>query len=718
MKFNRNALLFVVLLMVVGNSQAHTLEQEYYINNLKMTVQELYDNADAYYKMSVAPIEQQLNAMPPDVSKEQLDAMIAQRDKYIDEQENLTAEFSKIRPTINSYLSTLLSSRCDPQAVEALKGYSDPLSSDQLDLLSQYERYSLDLKAPLEVLKSELERNGWAKLDENSAALQQFDKVWDNAPYILYIAKGSGDGISFLNDIVKKVILLRMRGFANSKTDVEQMILNLTPSTSQTTNPAQHIELINRGTAMSQRLVEFKNLIGKLDGQLSAISNTNEQFNELGQQRYDVVENWYDMREELDSVLLDACKYCLSQPCDTIGAYTWLRGEVEPMLEMVYHKSYKARRDSYLTLMADYDRYSIEIGSFLNSVKIYTKAGQVTDDTKKDIISLLQSLDYYKNYYVKSKEPKEVSSPYLDGIISEFEQMWDDNFSGGDEEFKSLFEKIRGDVLYYSSLNRDEIIRKKIDTSRESLLKSKGKVKVNGASFKMIPVDGGTFTMGEGQDAHKVTLSSYFIGQTEVTQGLWKSVMGNNPSYYYFYDGSSCPVECVSWEDCQEFIKKLNQITGMYFRVPTEAEWEFAARGGNKSRGYIYSGGNEIDNVCWYNDNSGCHHFMCFMKCPNNEAIHMNLYGGDHSRQVKKKNPNELELFDMSGNVWEWCQDWYDDNYYHNSPSLNPIGASSGTLRVIRGGGWDSESSNCRVFSRSYSEPGRSHKSLGFRLAL
>lgn len=718
MKFNRNALLFVVLLMVVGNSQAQTLEQEYYINNLKMTVQELYDNADAYYKMSVAPVQEQLNAIPPDVSKEQLNAMIAQHDSFSKEQQKLTSEFSEIRTTVRDYLSKLLSSPCDPQAVAALKNYSDPLLGDQLELLNQYESYALGMKAPLDALKSELESNGWGKLDESSVALQQFDKVWDNASYILYVANGRGKGVPFLNDIVKRVISLRMRGFANSKTDIEQMLLNLTPSNSQATDPAQYIGQINRGITISKRLNELNQNIGKLNDQLSTISSTNEQFNELDKQRYDVVENWYDMREELDSVLLDACKYCLSQPCDTVGVYTWLRGEVEPMLEMVYHKSYKARRDSYLTLMADYDRYTIEISSFLNSMKIYTKAGHITDNTKKDIVSLLQSLDYYKNYYVKSKVPKEVSNPYLDGIISEFEQMWDDNFSGGDEEFKSLFEKIRGDVLYYSSLNRDEIIRKKIDTSRESLLKSKGKVKVNGASFKMIPVDGGTFTMGEGQDAHKVTLSSYFIGQTEVTQGLWKSVMGNNPSYYYFYDGSSCPVECVSWEDCQEFIKKLNQITGMYFRLPTEAEWEFAARGGNKSRGYIYSGGNEIDNVCWYNDNSGCHHFMCFMKCPNNEAIHMNLYGGDHSRQVKKKNPNELELFDMSGNVWEWCQDWYDDNYYHNSPSLNPIGASSGTLRVIRGGGWDSESSNCRVFSRSYSEPGRSHKSLGFRLAL
>ena len=219
----------------------------------------------------------------------------------------------------------------------------------------------------------------------------------------------------------------------------------------------------------------------------------------------------------------------------------------------------------------------------------------------------------------------------------------------------------------------------------------------------MVYVQGGTFTMGatneQGSDAedrekpaHNVTLSSYYIGKTEVTQELWQAVMGNNPSYF---KGNRKPVERVSWSECEAFITKLNSLTGKKFRLPTEAEWEFAARGGIKSKGYKYSGSNTLDDVAWYIDNSG-----------------------NTTHEVGTKSPNELGLYDMSGNVYEWCNDWYDFQYYSSSPSNHPTGPSSGTNRVRRGGCWYFNASYCRSSNRVSSSPGNRFDVLGLRLCL
>ena len=224
---------------------------------------------------------------------------------------------------------------------------------------------------------------------------------------------------------------------------------------------------------------------------------------------------------------------------------------------------------------------------------------------------------------------------------------------------------------------------------------------VNGVSFTMIPVEGGTFQMGstsgnsDEMPMHQVTVSSFSIGQTEVTQALWYAVMGTKPSWSTTYGlGDNYPAYYVSWNDCQTFITKLNQLTGKTFRLPTEAEWEYAARGGNKSNGYTYSGSNTIDEVAWYTSNSS-----------------------SKTHEVATKSPNELGIYDMSGNVWEWCQDWYSSSYYSSSPSSNPTGPTSGSRRVERGGCWGSDATGCRVAFRSYLTPTSSYDFLGFRLA-
>lgn len=223
----------------------------------------------------------------------------------------------------------------------------------------------------------------------------------------------------------------------------------------------------------------------------------------------------------------------------------------------------------------------------------------------------------------------------------------------------------------------------------------------NGVSFDMMKVEAGTFTMGATSEmkdpeddempAHQVTLTNgYYIGKTEVTQALWKAVMGNNPSEF---KGDNLPVECVSWNDCKEFISKLNSMTGENFRLPTEAEWEFAARGGNNSNHYQYSGSNNIDDVAWYVCNSG-----------------------DKTHAVATKQPNEIGIYDMSGNVLEWCADYWGN--YSSSSQTNPTGPSSGSCRVGRGGSWYDVARICRSSFRDGDDPDNLRIVLGFRLAL
>ena len=217
-------------------------------------------------------------------------------------------------------------------------------------------------------------------------------------------------------------------------------------------------------------------------------------------------------------------------------------------------------------------------------------------------------------------------------------------------------------------------------------------------SITMIYVEGGSFDMGsddgysDERPVHRVTLSDFYIGETVVTQELWIAIMGSNPSCFI---GANKPVEQVSWDDCQIFITKLNELTGKKFRLPTEAEWEYAARGGNKSKGYKYAGSNRFGAVAWHYDNSN-----------------------DKTHPVKKKQANELGLYDMSGNVWEWCQDLYDGSYYRVSPLINPTGPIiASSRRVIRGGSWGNDAGCCRVsYRHSETLLGFSHI-IGLRLA-
>ena len=218
---------------------------------------------------------------------------------------------------------------------------------------------------------------------------------------------------------------------------------------------------------------------------------------------------------------------------------------------------------------------------------------------------------------------------------------------------------------------------------------------------EMIWVEGGTFTMGctdeedeecseDSKPAHKVTLSGFYIAKYETTQKVWVAAMGTNPSYSgENYTGEDKPVHILSWNNVQEYISKLNAYTGKNYRLPTEAEWEYAARGGKQSKGYKYSGSSDFDEVGWFN--------------------------AAYPHNVGEKKPNELGIYDMCGNVWEYCSDWYD--YYTDEPQINPAGAPNGSFRIIRGGGWYTTQPQT-VSMRQGTPPAHPVAGSGFRLVL
>ncbi len=246
----------------------------------------------------------------------------------------------------------------------------------------------------------------------------------------------------------------------------------------------------------------------------------------------------------------------------------------------------------------------------------------------------------------------------------------------------------------------EEFIRKRSNATSDFTSNDEAKqltITFEGVEFDMIRVEAGSFTMGDDKEgdcpSHGVILTKdYLIGKTPVTQELWETLMGENPSEF---KGGDHPVENISWEVCQRFIRKLNEMTGMRFRLPTEAEWEFAARGGNLSGDYEYAGSESVDDVAWYRDNSD---------------------GGTHP--VLEKAPNELGIYDMSGNVWELCADWYDSDYYNISPQRNPSGPAKGSIHVARGGSWRNVAKFCRISCRFNYSHNFGNSRLGFRLAL
>lgn len=237
--------------------------------------------------------------------------------------------------------------------------------------------------------------------------------------------------------------------------------------------------------------------------------------------------------------------------------------------------------------------------------------------------------------------------------------------------------------------------KKKKDTKSELPAVDQGLLDSLAADF--VWVTGGKFIMGDyGGDAdekpaYEVIVDGFAISKYPVTQRQWTAIMGSNPSQFTGCD--QCPVDMVSWDDAQRFIEILNEVSGKKYALPTEAEWEYAAKGGLKTRGFRYSGSDDINAVGWFTGNSG-----------------------RHPHPVGEKAPNELGLYDMTGNVWEWCRDWYNKNYYELRESNNPAGPSSGSGRVRRGGSWFTQEVSCRTSVRNSVKQDYKDDSGGFRL--
>ena len=302
------------------------------------------------------------------------------------------------------------------------------------------------------------------------------------------------------------------------------------------------------------------------------------------------------------------------------------------------------------------------------SIVIYaTEEGSVAQDTP-DLPNGLFTYELLKYLGLPNVGLREILDKAFDGVEA---------YSQG-KQSPARYDKLKGDFYFLTSRNPEPAKPKKDPLPYEP---------------ETVFVQGGSFRMGTSTDntAHTVTLADYAIGMYEVTQKQWKAVVGSIPAGVAPCE--NCPIGGVNWNDVQIYLQKLNELTGKNYRLPTEAEWEYAAGGGQKSNGFVHAGSNTVESVGWIDINSG-------------NKIH----------EVGGKQPNELGLYDMNGNVWEWCSDWYGP--YSNGASNNPTGPSSGTSRVLRGGSWVNNFQLCRVASRGSNNPNERYINFGLRVVL
>lgn len=334
-----------------------------------------------------------------------------------------------------------------------------------------------------------------------------------------------------------------------------------------------------------------------------------------------------------------------------------------------------------------------------NSSRVYTEdqstKSSVDNKTVEAFLPTYISVNSYDNVLVKLK--------------------YDSAFYKSNEPIKVIKESI--DLMVYAP-NTDTITRTLYVNEGDSIsfdIFPNRKITAKDIRIDMVKVESGDFVMGKpgsksNARLHKVELDDFYISKYEVTQSLWKMIMKENPSKRI---GDSLPVENVSWEDVQAFINKLNQLSGKKYRLPTEAEWEYAARGGHRAgEKQSYSGSTVIDSVAWYWKNSGD---KILEGRWDNELMKQN---NCRIRKVGQLQANKLGIFDMTGNVWEWCSDWYEEEYYLESPLSNPKGPETGITKVCRGGSYISKASYCRNGFRFSYPPQNSYNYLGFRLVL
>ncbi|MEM6766657.1 MAG: SUMF1/EgtB/PvdO family nonheme iron enzyme [Bacteroidota bacterium] len=320
--------------------------------------------------------------------------------------------------------------------------------------------------------------------------------------------------------------------------------------------------------------------------------------------------------------------------------------------------------------------------------------GYLREFPKGEFVLLAERAQERKRKAGNRQKEEQHRKEKIQAYVEEGEALFlEEDFEGAIECWEEALEIAKG--------AEKKSIEKKLAEAKEKQ-KPKSHPLLQELGIEMITIEGGSFMMGsvdgdvDEKPIHEVSLSTFQLAKTPITQQQWERIMKSNPSYFKsrMKKRLNNPVESVSWNDTQEFMQKLSQQTGQSLHLPSEAQWEFAARGGNLSKGYTYAGSNDPNEVAWYAKNAG-----------------------NKTHPVGQKKPNELGLYDMSGNVWEWCQDRYGSSYYSNSPGQNPKGPDSGAGRVIRGGSWGDDASYLRVAARDWFYPGRRLDYLGFRPA-
>ncbi|MEM9936401.1 MAG: SUMF1/EgtB/PvdO family nonheme iron enzyme [Bacteroidota bacterium] len=313
--------------------------------------------------------------------------------------------------------------------------------------------------------------------------------------------------------------------------------------------------------------------------------------------------------------------------------------------------------------------------------------GYLREFPEGEFVLLAERAQERKRKASNRRKEKQHRKEKVQAYVEEGESLFqEEDYEGAIECWEEALEIAKG--------TEKKEIEKKLTEAKEKQ-KPKSHPLLQEIGIEMITIEGGSFMMGsedydDEKPIHEVSLSTFQLAKTPITQQQWENVMGKNP--YSFKGCSDCPVEYISWDDAHEFLQKLHQQTGQSFHLPTEAQWEFAARGGNLSKGYTYAGSNDSNEVAWYSKNAG-----------------------NKTHPVGQKKPNELGLYDMSGNVWEWCQDWYDS--YPSGSQTDPTGPTSGAGRVRRGGSWYSSASVLRVAYRHRDDPSDRNVNLGFRPA-
>jgi len=370
------------------------------------------------------------------------------------------------------------------------------------------------------------------------------------------------------------------------------------------------------------------------------------------------------------------------------------------------------------------DEYDLAIEYYKKVQKNPSSAYKLTDEMEDNIARCWFGKVTQKAYQAKNQKQYETAITFFSEAlkinrIQAYEQAkvrtqinecqkLSDYQSGIQEQQKGSCEEA---VKYYQMVLENPAVTSNEQISINQRIKECEEKMI--LDIEMVYVEGGTFEMGsnDGNDdekpAHKVTLNSFYIGKYEVTQKQWQAIMGNNPSFFLGCD--NCPIEEVSWDDVQEFIRKLNQKTGKMTRLPTEAEWEYAARGGNNSQEYKFAGTSNYNELHKYAN-------FCDMNCENSWKTVNQNDGYRNIAPVGEYLPNELGIYDMSGNVWEWCSDFYSLDYYSNSPRYNPENNTNAPGRVYRGGSWFLDLGQCQVVNRNYWLPNYRSNNLGFRL--